>query len=425
MPDNPAAAEVLLKQLPEKVDYPINATIGGSILYYGFDLSPEKIERGKDFTMTSYFKVLEDVKEDYRFFGHFETLGKPFSRHRLDHWLTGNRYPSGKWKKGQIIKDVFTGQIPKGFPGTRAVLYSGLFKNDLRLEVKEKDKADAENRVRAAEFKLEPVSIETLKYSIYKAGEKITIDGKLDETAWMQAASTGFFTDIYGDRTVNPTTEAKMLYDNNNLYVAVMLKDDDVWGNFTKRDDPLYREEALEIMIDADGNGATYYELQVSPANVIYDAYFPFRRKDRNLEWDSKLISAVTVQGTLNKRDDTDEGWTLEVAIPLSSIEDAGRNPPAPGDGWRLNFYRMEHPKRGGVTASMWTPTLVGDFHTLDRFGTVIFEEKTVAERPTGETAKGEIKNNVGGSPMRAAPREAGNSAPADAKGSPAEKQSN
>jgi len=424
MPDDPAAAQVVLAQLPDKVDYSVNATLGDKILYYGFDLDPETPERGKDFTMTTYFKVLQDVKEDYRIFGHFETLGKPFSRHRLDHWPTGNKFPTGKWKKDQIIKDVFIGQIPKGFPGTKAILYSGFFKNDIRLEVKEKDKADGENRVKAAEFKLAATRVDTLKYSVYKAGEKIEIDGKLDEKAWGMAASTGLFTDIYGDRSVTPATEAKMLYDTENLYVAVILKDEDVWGDYTKRDDALYREEALEIMIDADGNGATYYEIQVSPANVVYDAFFPFRRKDRNLEWDAKMKTAVTVQGTLNKRDDTDEGWTLEMALPLSSIEDAGRNPPAPGDGWRLNFYRMERPKHGGVVAAMWTPTLVGDFHTLDRFGTIFFEEKPVAERPLDATTE-QVKNNVGGSPLRKTLRQANVPASVDGKTAPAEKQAN
>jgi hypothetical protein len=139
-------------------------------------------------------------------------------------------------------------------------------------------------------------------------------------------------------------TEAKLLWDKKNLYVGFENTDDDVWTDLGKRDDKLWTEEADELMIDADGNGRTYIELQVAPNGNIFDTYLPFPRryedtvdpKLKPFSWNSKMIAKVHVDGTLNKRDDQDKGWTTELAIPLEDVKgmddkSAVRLPPEPG----------------------------------------------------------------------------------------------
>ena len=74
-------------------------------------------------------------------------------------------------------------------------------------------------------------------------------------------------------------TEAKLLWDKKFLYVGIENDDSDVWAKLDKRDDKLWTEEADEIMIDADGNGRTYVELQVAPNGNLFDTYLPERRK--------------------------------------------------------------------------------------------------------------------------------------------------
>ena len=91
-----------------------------------------------------------------------------------------------------------------------------------------------------------------------------------------------------------------MAWDDEALYVAFECEDPDVWGTFRKRDEPLYTQEAVEIFLDADADGRTYDEIEVSPHNVVFDAYFPARRQGMDLSWDSGLQSAVKVPGTLD-----------------------------------------------------------------------------------------------------------------------------
>src|SRR5204863_11209 len=127
---------------------------------------------------------------------------------------------------------------------------------------------------------------------------------------WKLVASTGPFLNTMTGGAVPQKTEAKLLWDKKFLYVGIENEDSDVWAKLDKRDDKLWTQEADEIMIDADGNGRTYIELQVAPNGNLFDTYLPERRKYEDtidpkmkpFSWNSKTVAKVRVDGTLNKR---------------------------------------------------------------------------------------------------------------------------
>ena len=95
----------------------------------------------------------------------------------------------------------------------------------------------------------------------------------------------------------------------------------------------------------------------------------------------------MRVDGTLNKREDQDKGWTVELAIPLEDVKgmddkSALKLPPAPGDVWRINMFRMDMPQGKPQQAAGWSPPMVGDFHALDRFGELVFGDAQGAVPP-------------------------------------------
>src|SRR5204862_5446962 len=111
--------------------------------------------------------------------------------------------------------------------------------------------------------------------------------------------------------------------------------------------------------------------------------------KLKQFSWNSKTIAKVRVDGTLNKREDQDKGWTAEIAIPLEDVKGMDTKstltlPPVPGNVWRINMYRMDVPQGKPQQASGWSPPMVGDFHALDRFGDLVFgdEKGNVAAAP-------------------------------------------
>jgi len=88
------------------------------------------------------------------------------------------------------------------------------------------------------------------------------------------------------------------------------------------------------------------------------------------------LKSAVTLDGTLDKSDDEDRGYTVEAFIPWKSFSKAKKLPPELGSTWRMNFYAMKN--NGGVA---WSPILgQGNFHRAPRFGRVEWMKKGMPE---------------------------------------------
>jgi len=101
------------------------------------------------------------------------------------------------------------------------------------------------------------------------------------------------------------------------------------------------------------------------------------------MEWDIEgLKTAVAVFGTVNERDDRDQGWTVEIAIPWTGLKDIPpgiTGPPEEGTQWRINLYRIERPKdqQGiGDEYSAWSSVRVLNFHVPERFGVVEFTRK-------------------------------------------------
>jgi hypothetical protein len=210
----------------------------------------------------------------------------------------------------------------------------------------------------------------------------ITIDGKLDEPAWVAAASTGPFVHV-GNGKPDPRLpvqgEARLAWTDEHLYVGFEVRDAHVRGGFTPgvRDPHLWERDTIEIMLDPDGDGDNldYYEIQVNPQNLVFDTHYdgynrpngggrgPFGHE----EWSAELTSAVVVNGTLDDDADEDAGYTVEAKIPWRVFTRAKSAPPKPGDAWRVNLYAMQ--SNGGVG---WSPILgQGNFHRASRFGRV------------------------------------------------------
>ncbi len=212
---------------------------------------------------------------------------------------------------------------------------------------------------------------------VYRTSKPIRIDGILDEPEWRMAAPLEL-KDIKGRSA--PKTFARLLWDDRYLYIAFECEDEDIWATKTKRDDFLWEEEVVEVFIDPDGDGLNYYEFQVNPLGTQIDLLIPdavegVKHGKKNAEWNCQgWLSAVKVRGTVNKRDDTDEGWTIETAIPLSELTRPASLAPRPGAGWRLNLYRIDRPKgkENDPLLLSWSKCLVW-FHEPERFARVTF----------------------------------------------------
>lgn len=161
-------------------------------------------------------------------------------------------------------------------------------------------------------------------------------------------------------------TRVEVSWDEEKFAVSFECRDDDAWGTFAERDAPLWQQEVVELFL-APGEEvpASYFEFEVSPAGVLFDARVANPHGDRigmtvDTEWNCPGIEWRT-RATGERAD-----WRAELAIPWRGLD--LERPPA---ALRANFFRIERPRGGEPEFSCWSPTLTSpaDFHRPERFG--------------------------------------------------------
>ena len=216
-------------------------------------------------------------------------------------------------------------------------------------------------------------------YVCPKAQLPLRIDGILDEAEWQRAPYTADFADISGAGFPTPKyrTRARMLWDDNYLYVGAELEEPDIRATLQQRDTIIYKDNDFEVFIDPDGDGRAYFEIELNARNTVFDLMLdrPYRVGGNFfVQWDCPgMKSAVHCNGTLNNPTDKDEGWTVEMAIPRQAIAASFTNPLEQGKWLRLNFSRVEWLKKGGPEENwVWSPTGKIDMHMPERWSYVL-----------------------------------------------------
>lgn len=243
-------------------------------------------------------------------------------------------------------------------------------------------------------------------YVVPYASKAPTIDGDINDEVWLNTPWSDRFQDIEGDAKPKPyyDTRVKMLWDESYLYIAAELKDPHVWATLTKRDEIVFFDNDFEVFIDPLNTAHNYFEIEVNAYNNIFDLFMhkPYRSGGAALfSWDTQgMQHAVKVQGTINNPNDTDTGWTVEMAIPFRALTLGNAvNIPKDKDVWRINFSRVQwetdivngkYVKRKDSAGKVlpennwvWSPQGVIDMHRPERWGYLFFSKNKAGENQT------------------------------------------
>ena len=147
-----------------------------------------------------------------------------------------------------------------------------------------------------------------------RATHEVVIDGRDDDEVWRTAPAITQFREFQPRENGDPrfATEAKVAYDDRNLYVFIRAFDphpDSILKLLTRRD-VRGATDQLKIMIDSYHDRRSGFEFAVNPAGVKRD-YAIYNDTQEDDAWDAVWDVATRVDSL---------GWTAEFRIPLSQL---------------------------------------------------------------------------------------------------------
>ena len=175
-----------------------------------------------------------------------------------------------------------------------------------------------------------------------KTTDKITIDGKFNETIWESTPIAKDFVMYYPENGKpeqnNKRTEVKIIYDNDAIYIAATMYDDEpnkILKQITKRDDPgIY--DNFGVFINGFNDSQQDFRFYVSASGVQADCFSSsdgYEDFTWNAVWDSEAVI-------------TDFGWVVEMKIPYAALRFSNKDKQT----WGLNFYREIRRERQSLT---------------------------------------------------------------------------
>jgi hypothetical protein len=205
----------------------------------------------------------------------------------------------------------------------------------------------------------------------------IKVDGFPNEVAWEEAQVLERFVVYWQKRKAKTATKARLLWDVNYFYFCAEMADSDLFADVTRHNGITWENDVFEIFLKPAEDKLAYYEFQVNAANTQLELFLPSRGAGGYRRFarvgPMGMESAVRLEGTLNKWDDVDKGWTVEGRIPWTAFKLTGGRP-AEGSKWRFALCRYDYSVAfDRPELSSTAPLTVSDFHRYEDYGELRF----------------------------------------------------
>ena len=209
-----------------------------------------------------------------------------------------------------------------------------------------------------------------------RASKPPVLDGRLDDPCWAEARVIDTFPAFWLGRASGIGTKARLVWDDQALYFAAEMTDEQVRSSGTKRNDHLWEGDVFELFFKPSPDSPAYYEFQVNPRSVILELAFPRRGHpfdDLAAKPPMGMQGVARVDGTVDTPGDADRGWTVEGKIPWTIFAPTGGRP-RPGDAWRFALCRYDYGPDGTKPVQMSSAPLTRpNFHGHEDYGRLVF----------------------------------------------------
>jgi hypothetical protein len=191
-----------------------------------------------------------------------------------------------------------------------------------------------------------PVEAERLRLNGTPVGDRMRIDGRLDEASWQRATMAADFRQIEPKQGEPAThrTEVRVLYDAQYLYIGAVLHDprgaEGVRVSDMRRDFDVDQSDLFGVQFDTFLDGRNAVGFVTNPLGAQRDLQsFDDQGRLTDLNWDARWRVVTEVN---------DSGWVAEFAIPWTTLRY-----PANATEFGLNFIRTV--KHANETSG-WSP---------------------------------------------------------------------
>ena len=295
---------------------------------------------------------LEDILDDYyrRFYGPAEQPMREFYGLLEDNWMNPEKHSTTPWRT------LFT---PEDIDRLFALL-------DRAKALAEGTEVEPRIAFIASEFEImreesakERFWDEPMKL-VARHGEAPVVDGKLDDPIWRELADSQqpMYENIPMKRS-EMAPRFMVSWAGEALYLGVEFPrtpGTELVASVDKPDGPMWVDDSIEVFFEPTRTFGKTYHLIINSKGFVWDT-----SPDEGEAWNAGAVAAGDVQ---------QDQWTLEVMIPLASLN---APPPTEEAPWLFDAMGSRYEDQAAPTWYAWSPTRER-FDMPARFGHLVLE---------------------------------------------------
>ncbi len=217
-------------------------------------------------------------------------------------------------------------------------------------------------------------------YKVERLKGPFIIDGNWYKYQWERTASIDIENYMGEIPAFRPEVRAKMMYDDESLYVIFHVDDRYVRCITNKINGPVWEDSCVEFFFSPDARyPEKYFNLEINCGGTPLMHYNIIPRK-KSIEIGAEDIKQIQIAHTLPaivEPEITERVfWTIEYRLPIALLKKySAVTDPGKGIEWRANFYKCAE-KNSNPHFMTWAivENEKPDFHLPGFFGTLIFQ---------------------------------------------------
>jgi hypothetical protein len=223
-------------------------------------------------------------------------------------------------------------------------------------------------------------SSDAVAYKVHKLSGSMKIDGDWNKPQWKGVEAVEINQSMANEPAYHPTAKAKVLYDDQNIYVIFQVKDRYVRSVVTETQGQVYNDSCVEFFFSPDANAPlNYFNIETNCGGTKLMEYHNLASK----KWSSMPIADVnnieiahSMPRVVDPQIDSVTTWTLEYRVPIATLKKFAKvTQPGKGVTWKANFYKLKE-KGFNIHYKTWSviQNVEPDFHLPQFFGTLNFQ---------------------------------------------------